>query len=98
MVSQLPVSELKIDQSFIRDLLLDDNHAHLSEIIIEIGRHLNVDIVAEGVEQQEHVDLLTQYGCHILQGYFFSKPLTSDDLTDYMSIRSCTPKTTTGVA
>ncbi len=85
MVSKLPISELKIDQSFILDLLIDENHAHLSEIIIEIGRHLDVNIVAEGVEQQAHVDLLTKFGCHILQGYYFSKPLNLEDLQEYIA-------------
>lgn len=85
MVSKLPISELKIDQSFIHDLLVDENHAHLSEIIVEIGRHLKVNIVAEGVEQQAHVDLLARYGCHILQGYYFSKPLSLEDLEQYIT-------------
>ncbi len=92
MVSNLPISELKVDQSFIRDLLVDENHAHLSKIIIDIGRYLKVDIVAEGVEEQAHVDLLTQYGCHILQGYYFSKPLSLNDLENYI-----TGQQTTGI-
>lgn len=85
MISNMPISELKVDQSFIHDLLLDENHAHLSEIIIKIGRHLKVDVVAEGVEQQAHVDLLTKFGCQILQGYYFSKPLSVDELEAYIS-------------
>ncbi|MEJ2407284.1 MAG: EAL domain-containing protein [Candidatus Thiodiazotropha sp.] len=87
MVSQLPISELKVDQSFIRDLLVDENHAHLSEMIIEIGRHLEVDVVAEGVEKQEHVELLTKFRCYILQGYYFSRPLSVEDLEKYISDR-----------
>jgi diguanylate cyclase len=85
MISKIPISELKVDQSFIRDLLVDENHAHLAEIIIEIGRHLGVDVVAEGVEQQAHVDLLAKFGCHILQGYHFSKPLCVDDMERYIA-------------
>jgi diguanylate cyclase len=85
MISKLPISELKVDQSFIRDLLVDENHAHLSEIIIEIGRYLNLDVVAEGVEQQEHVDLLLTYGCNILQGYYFSKPLSIENLEKFIA-------------
>jgi diguanylate cyclase (GGDEF)-like protein len=85
MVSKLPISELKVDQSFIRDLLTDENSAHLSEIIIEIGRSLNVGIVAEGVEKQAQVDLLEKFGCHVLQGYFYSKPLIAEDLKTYIT-------------
>jgi EAL domain-containing protein (putative c-di-GMP-specific phosphodiesterase class I) len=88
MVSKLPISELKIDQSFVHNLLVDEDCAHLSEIIIQIGQHLNVDIIAEGVEQQEHVDLLQQFGCHILQGFHFSKPLSDEDLSTFISART----------
>ncbi|MET0066860.1 MAG: EAL domain-containing protein [Candidatus Thiodiazotropha sp.] len=84
MISRMPISELKVDQSFIRDLLVDENHAHLSEIIIEIGRFFKIDVVAEGVAQQAHVDLLTKFGCHILQGYHFSEPLREKDLEAYI--------------
>ncbi|MET0089086.1 MAG: EAL domain-containing protein [Candidatus Thiodiazotropha sp.] len=84
MISRMPISELKVDQSFIRDLLVDENHAHLSEIIIEIGRSMKIDVVAEGVAQQAHVDLLTKFGCHILQGFHFSAPLNEKDLEAYI--------------
>ncbi|MES9833405.1 MAG: EAL domain-containing protein [Candidatus Thiodiazotropha sp. DIVDIV] len=84
MVSKLPITELKIDQSFVYNLLVDEDSAHLSEIIIQIGQHLNLDIIAEGVEEKEHVELLKQCGCHILQGYYFSKPLNVEDLIAYL--------------
>jgi len=84
MVSTLPISELKVDQSFIRALSVDENHVHLSELIIEIGKHLKVEVVAEGVEQQAHAELLTKFGCHVLQGYYFSKPLDITALETYI--------------
>ncbi|MES9854876.1 MAG: EAL domain-containing protein [Candidatus Thiodiazotropha sp. L084R] len=84
MVSKLPISELKVDQSFIQNLLTDESSAHLSEIIIEIGRYLKVNVVAEGVEKKAHVDLLEKYGCHILQGFYFAKPLGIEDLEEYI--------------
>jgi diguanylate cyclase len=87
MISNMPISELKVDKSFIRDLLVDEDHAHLAELIIEIGRHLGIVVVAEGVDQQAHVDLLAKFGCHILQGYFFSRPLSETDLVAYISTK-----------
>jgi diguanylate cyclase len=87
MISNMPISELKVDKSFIRDLLVDENHAHLAEIIIEIGRHLGILVVAEGVDQQAHIGLLAKFGCHILQGYFFSKPLSETDMVAYISTK-----------
>lgn len=85
MVNKLPISELKIDQSFVHNLLVDEDSVHLSEIIIQIGQHLNVDIVAEGVEQQEHVELLKEHGCHFLQGFYFSEPLSIGRLKNYLT-------------
>jgi diguanylate cyclase len=88
MISNMPISELKVDKSFIRDLLVDENHAHLAEIIIEIGRHLGILVVAEGVDQQAHIGLLAKFGCHILQGYFFSKPLSETDMVAYIGTKT----------
>ncbi len=85
MVNKLPISELKIDQSFVHDLLDDRDSAHLSEIIIQIGQHLKLDIIAEGVERKEQVDLLRNFGCDILQGYYFCEPLGVEDLKTYLS-------------
>jgi diguanylate cyclase (GGDEF)-like protein len=85
MVSKLPISELKIDQSFVHNLLIDEDSVHLSEIIIQIGQHLNIDIIAEGVEKLEHVELLQQHGCHILQGYYFAQPLNARELCTYLT-------------
>jgi EAL domain-containing protein (putative c-di-GMP-specific phosphodiesterase class I) len=88
MVSKLPISELKVNQSFIRNLLTDDSSADLVEIIVEIGRHLKVKIVAEGIEKPMHVDILKKYGCHTFQGFYFSKPLGINDLEEYIIVSS----------
>lgn len=74
-IKSLPVDTLKIDQSFVRDLLNNDNNSSLVKTIIEIGNTLNLSVVAEGIETEEHLKKLVQLECPIGQGYYFSKPL-----------------------
>ena len=56
----------------------DRNAAAIVETIISMARHLNLDVIAEGVEQQEQMAFLTERGCHCYQGYYFSRPLAAD--------------------
>lgn len=77
-LKRLPVSVLKIDQSFIRDILVDRNDKVLVETIVTMGRLLGLEIVAEGVEEEAQLNLLQAYDCHYCQGYFFSKPQPND--------------------
>ena len=63
---------LKIDQGFVRDIIEDRNDRVLVETIITMGRLLDMEVVAEGVEQAEQLTILKQYGCHFYQGYYFS--------------------------
>lgn len=71
-LKQLPVTVLKIDQSFVRDIVEDHNDRVLVETIITMGRLLDLDVIAEGVEQEAQFDILQRYGCHYYQGYYFS--------------------------
>ncbi|WP_347329496.1 putative bifunctional diguanylate cyclase/phosphodiesterase [Marinimicrobium locisalis] len=71
-LKQLPVSVLKIDQSFIRDIIDDRSDRVLVETIITMGRLLDLDVIAEGVEEEAQFDLLQKYGCHYFQGFYFS--------------------------
>ena len=81
----LPISTLKIDRSFIRHIIDDDADNELTRAIIAMGHILNLNVLAEGVETVEQMQLLVQHGCDSAQGYLFSKPLTSDDLREYYS-------------
>ncbi|MEO4048227.1 EAL domain-containing protein [Pseudomonas sp. CAU 1711] len=74
-LKRLPIDVLKIDQSFVRDATSDPNDAEIIRAIVAMARSLNLELVAEGVEQQEQLDFLLQQGCHQYQGYLFSKPL-----------------------
>lgn len=79
-LKQLPINELKIDQSFIRDLSNDPNDFIIVETILSIGRKFNLEVIAEGVETQEQFDMLLSMGCTLFQGYFFGKPMNVDSL------------------
>ena len=74
-LKRLPFDQLKIDQSFVRELLVDANDAAIVRTIIALGQSLGLVVVAEGVETQEQKDCLASNGCRVYQGYFFSRPL-----------------------
>ena len=78
-LKQLPVSILKIDQSFVRDITDDRNDRVLVETISAMGNMLDLDVVAEGVETERQLELVKEYGCRFYQGYFCSRPLSTDD-------------------
>ncbi|MEQ8290499.1 MAG: EAL domain-containing protein [Gammaproteobacteria bacterium] len=79
-LKKLPINELKIDRSFIRDIETDRNDSILVESIISLAHHFNLALVAEGVETLEQLNFLMNHNCDAYQGYYFSKPLTSSDL------------------
>ena len=70
----------KIDQSFVRDLTVDSKDAGIACAIIEMGHSLGQKIVAEGVENEVQLDFLTERKCDIIQGYYFSPPLPSNQM------------------
>ena len=77
---QLPLQCLKIDQSFTKSMLLDSNSEKLTQAILAMGNALKMCIVAEGVETEEQMRWLLAHGCHIGQGYFFSRPVAAIDV------------------
>lgn len=74
-LKQLPIDELKIDQSFIRDLTSDRNDVIIVETIISIGQKFGFEVIAEGVETQEQYETLVSMGCEYFQGYLFGRPI-----------------------
>lgn len=80
----LPIDQLKIDQSFVRDVLTDTNDAAIARTIVALGQSLGLSVIAEGVETQSQRDFLAENGCTLYQGYFFSRPLPLSDFTAYL--------------
>ena len=76
-LQQMPVQTLKIDQSFVRNAAVARDDATLVRTIIEMGRNLNMEVVAEGVETREQLEFLRDRGCHYAQGRLFGEPMTA---------------------
>lgn len=80
----LPVDEIKIDQSFVRSMLNEPEVAAIVGSTIEMAHHLNLEVVAEGVENEAEKDYLTMLGCDVIQGYFVSAPMPIEDFKDWL--------------
>jgi EAL domain-containing protein (putative c-di-GMP-specific phosphodiesterase class I) len=79
MLSEMPFDVLKMDMKFIRNIETNETDRRLVELILDIARYLQVLVVAEGVETREQLDLLSDWGCDLIQGYYFSRPLPAGD-------------------
>ena len=82
-LKKFPISELKIDQSFLRGFPANDEDTAIVRAIIALAHSLDLYVTAEGVETQEQVNGLKNISCELLQGYYFSKPLAFDDFKAY---------------
>ena len=78
-VKKFPVDRIKIDQSFVRNITTDPNDAAIVRAIVNLGHSLGIDVIAEGVDSPEHVDMLRAEGCHEAQGYLFARPCPAED-------------------
>ena len=88
MISMLPIDALKMDMNFIRNMhTRGSKNNRIIELMIDIAHYLGVPVVAEGVETQEQVELLRHMGCNIVQGYYFSKPVTPEEFETFIEKR-----------
>ncbi|POA34512.1 MULTISPECIES: bifunctional diguanylate cyclase/phosphodiesterase [unclassified Pseudomonas] len=83
-LKSLPLDKIKIDKSFVQDLLDDDDDATIVRAIIQLGKSLGMQVIAEGVETVEQEAYIISEGCHEGQGYFYSKPLPARELAAYL--------------
>lgn len=83
-LATLPISTMKIDQSFVREIEHNSRALGIVRAMADLARHLSLDLIAEGVEDAEQVKILSQIGCHKFQGYFFSLPLSAEEILALM--------------
>ncbi|MGO4273769.1 putative bifunctional diguanylate cyclase/phosphodiesterase, partial [Paenibacillus sp. TAF58] len=77
-LKNFPIDRIKIDRTFIKDLSNDISDQNIVKTIIALGLNLNLKVIAEGVESEEQLNLLRNYGCHEAQGYFLGLPMPAD--------------------
>jgi EAL domain-containing protein (putative c-di-GMP-specific phosphodiesterase class I) len=90
-LKRLPISALKIDQSFIQDVINDGDDAIIVNTVITLAHSLGLKVVAEGVEDDEQLTFLQERNCDEAQGYFFSPPMPSDDFIGWLQGRQTEP-------
>ena len=86
-LKRFPVSSIKIDQSFVNDIHVDVDDKAIVDAVIGLGHSLNLEVVAEGVEEVEQLNYLREKGCDFIQGYLYSKPLPADTFVTWVTER-----------
>jgi EAL domain-containing protein (putative c-di-GMP-specific phosphodiesterase class I) len=79
------VDALKIDRSFVRDLVTDSSDLAIVSAIIAIARHLHIQVIAEGIEAYQQAEILRKLGCSVGQGFLFARPLPADQCLSMLS-------------
>ena len=76
---------MKIDRSFIKDIPHDEDDVAITQAVIAMAHSLNLKVIAEGVESEEHVTFLREHGCEEAQGYLFGAPMSAEDFTELIT-------------
>jgi EAL domain-containing protein (putative c-di-GMP-specific phosphodiesterase class I) len=84
-LKHIPIDKIKIDQSFIADMLKDTEDEAITEAIIRLAQSLHLRVVAEGVEQRAQLNRLLSLGCHEVQGFIYSEAVSSEKLIEMLS-------------
>ena len=92
MLREVPIDELKIDKSFIDHITENESDRNMLGCIIDLGKKFNMSVLAEGVETIEQLEILRKENCDLIQGYYFSKPLTLGALTEFVRANQQAPR------
>ncbi|MFQ5765686.1 MAG: putative bifunctional diguanylate cyclase/phosphodiesterase [Rhodospirillales bacterium] len=92
VLKRFPIDSIKIDGSFVADIATSADDAEIIRTIITMGKTLNREVVAEGVENQKQVDLLREYRCDQIQGYFICPPVPAQEITEFLMEKIAPPK------
>jgi len=84
-LKQLPVEQVKLDRSFVRDIGHNPNDTAIADAVIALGRAFNMNVIAEGVENTHQRDTLLALGCHTFQGFLYSRPVDAEDFTNSLT-------------
>jgi len=84
-LKSLPITKLKIDKSFIDDIEENEEDREIVKVILSLAKSLGLEVVAEGIESRGQLKLLNEFGCKLIQGYYFSKPIESSKLKKYLN-------------
>src|SRR4029077_9776609 len=85
-LKQFPVSKLKVDRSFVRDVAVNPDDAAITAAIISMAKSLSLKVIAEGVENEAQISFLRAHQCDEIQGYYFSRPLPVEEVVDKLRI------------
>ncbi|WP_308128846.1 EAL domain-containing protein [Bacillus sp. sid0103] len=87
-LKHLPIDKIKIDKSFVDDIIYHSNQGIMVKTIIDMGLNLNFAVIAEGIETDEQLHFLKENECKIGQGYLFSKPISAEQMDVYLLSRN----------
>ena len=85
-LTRFPISALKIDRAFIKEVEISKNASEVARAIIGLSQGLQMEVIAEGAENIKHVNFLRQNGCDTVQGYYYSRPVPAEEFEDLLSI------------
>ena len=83
-LKRFPVQKLKVDKSFVHDLKNSADDVVIAQAIVDLGRNLRLDVIAEGIETRQELDALCSYGCEFMQGFLFSRAVPADELAELL--------------
>jgi EAL domain-containing protein (putative c-di-GMP-specific phosphodiesterase class I) len=91
-LKRFPINTIKVDRSFIKDLMNNKEDAAITGAIIAMGRTLNLNVIAEGVETNEQIGFLRAHECDEMQGYYFSKPIPENEFVELLRAGRSLPR------